>query len=390
MADDYYQILGVSRTASADEIKKAFRKLAREHHPDVNQGSKAKAAEEKFKKLNAAFEVLSDPKKRKLYDEFGEDAEKIGYDEKKAEAYRAYRAAQSAGGGGGGGIPYGAEGVDLGDLFNDIFGRSGGGGGGVNMGDVFGRRTRPSGAERGDDLTTRVQVTLAEAVTGTERAITLRRPGRCPKCQGRGDTGQMVTCPTCNGSGRARRAPGLFGGSGFCPTCHGSGRAAEPCPECDGTGVHEETTRLTVKIPAGVHTGSKVRLAGQGAAGEHGAPPGDLYIEVDVAEHPLVKRDGDDLTMDLPVTVSEAVLGAEVRVPTFQGEVTVKVPAGSQSGRRMRLKGRGVPSLKGGAPGDMYLTVQVKVPEDADAETRAAAETLSRAYRGDVRRELTL
>jgi len=164
----------------------------------------------------------------------------------------------------------------------------------------------------------------------------------------------------------------------------------EACPQCAGAGIKEESTRLTVKIPAGVQAGSKVRLSGQGAAGPRGGPPGDLYIETEVAEHALVRREGDDLHIDLPVTVPEAILGAEVRVPTFQGEVTVKVPPGSQSGRRMRLKGRGVPSLKGGAPGDLYLHLQVKVPEEASAEARAAAETLSRAYRDDVRRELTL
>ncbi|AGC45937.1 putative chaperone protein DnaJ [Myxococcus stipitatus DSM 14675] len=338
MADDYYQILGVDRTASEDVIKKAYRKLARQHHPDVNPGNKA--AEEKFKQIGSAFDVLSDPKKRKLYDEFGEDAEKIGFDEKKAEAYRQYRAAASRGGAGG--IPYGGEDFDLGDLFNDLFGRrggasAGGGGAGFDVGDVFGRgRRRPAaGPERGNDLSTQVRITLAEAVTGTERTLSVTRPSRT------------------------------------------------------GTGP-DEPTRLTVKIPAGVQTGSKVRLAGQGAPGLRGGPAGDLYIETEVVEHPLVRREGDDLHVDLPVTVSEAMLGAEVRVPTFQGEVTVKVPSGSQSGRQMRLKGRGVPSLKGGAPGDLYLHLQVKVPDTDTPEARAAAETLSRAYSDDVRRELTL
>ncbi|RKG65516.1 J domain-containing protein, partial [Corallococcus exercitus] len=271
MADDYYQILGVPRTASADELKKAFRKLARQHHPDVNPGDKG--AEEKFKRINTAFEVLGDPKKRALYDEFGEDAEKIGFDEKKAAAYRQYRAAQAAGGSGGGGIPFSTEGVDLGDLFNDIFGRAGAGGGGAggfDINDLFGRGrggSRSTAAERGDDLTTRVQVSLAEAVTGTERTLSLQRPGRCSKCHGEGNTGKLVTCPTCNGTGRARRGGAMFGGSGVCPTCRGSGKAPEPCPQCGGSGIKEETTRLTVKIPAGVVTGSKVRLAGQGAAG---------------------------------------------------------------------------------------------------------------------------
>jgi len=340
MADDYYQILGVDRTASEEAIKKSYRKLARQYHPDVNPNNKA--SEEKFKQLGNAFEVLSDPKKRKLYDEFGEDAEKIGFDEKKAEAYRQYRAAASRGGAGG--IPYGGEDFDLGDLFNDLFGgRRGGAGAGAGPGgfdpnEVFGgrgRRRPPMGPERGNDLSTQVRVTLGEAVTGAERALSVTRPNR------------------------------------------------------GGTGA-DETSRLTVKIPAGVQTGSKVRLAGQGAPGLRGGPPGDLFIETEVMEHPLVRREGDDLHLDLPVTVSEAMFGAEVRVPTFQGEVTVKVPAGSQTGRQMRLKGRGVPSLKGGAPGDLYLHLQVKVPDADTPETRAAAEALSKAYREDVRRELTL
>jgi molecular chaperone DnaJ len=386
MADDYYQILEVPRTASADDIKKAFRKLARKHHPDVNPGSKA--AEERFKQLNTAFEVLSDPKKRKLYDEFGEDAAKIGFDEKKADTYRAYRAAQSRGGGVGG-IPFGGVGADfdLGDLFGDLFGRAGAGGFDVN--EAFGRRGGPMGAETGEDLTAKVQLSLSEAISGTERVLSIQRPGRCQRCNGQGETGRTGPCPTCKGTGRTRRNAGMpFAGA--CPMCNGTGRAAEGCGVCRGTGVAEETTRLTVKIPPGVQTGSKVRLQGQGSAGARGGPPGDLYIETEVADHPLVRREGDDLYLDLPVTVTEAMLGAEVKVPTFQGEVTVKVPPGSQSGRKMRLKGRGAPSLKGGGTGDLYLVLQVKVPESATAEAKAAAEALARAYPGDVRQELKL
>jgi molecular chaperone DnaJ len=392
MADDYYQILEVPRTASAEDIKKSFRKLARKHHPDVNPGNKA--AEERFKQLNSAFEVLSDPKKRKLYDEFGEDAAKMGFDEKKAETYRAYRSAQASGGGRArGGIPFsgGGQDVDLGDIFGDIFGRaSAGGAGGFDINDLLGRRGAAArGPERGEDLSAQVTLSLNEAITGTERVLAIRRPGRCQRCNGRGEAGASGPCPTCKGTGRTRRSAGTpFAGA--CPTCNGTGRAAEPCPECDGTGVVEESTRLTVKIPPGVQTGSKVRLAGQGAAGAHGGPPGDLYIETEVAEHPLVRREGDDLYMDFPVTVTEAMFGAEVKVPTFQGELTVKVPAGSQSGRKMRLKGRGSPSLKGGSPGDMYLVLQVKVPEAANPEVKTAAEVLARAYAGDVRQELKL
>ncbi|MDY7230687.1 molecular chaperone DnaJ [Hyalangium rubrum] len=390
MADDYYQILEVPRTASAEDIKKSFRKLARKYHPDVNPGNKS--AEERFKQLNSAFEVLSDPSKRKLYDEFGEDAAKMGFDEKKAASYRAYRAARAHGGGGGGGIPFGGGGgggadFDLGDLFGDLFGRAGAGGFDIN--EAFGRRAGHGGPERGEDLSAKVQLTLSEAISGTERGLSLQRPGRCQRCQGQGEAGRSGPCPTCKGTGRTRRSAGMpFAGA--CPTCNGTGRAAEPCSACQGTGVVEETTRLTVKIPAGVQTGSKVRLSGQGAAGTRGGPPGDLYIETEVAEHPLVRREGDDLYLDLPVTVTEALLGAEVKVPTFQGEVTLKVPSGSQSGRKMRLKGRGAPSLKGGATGDLYLVLQVKVPENATPEVKAAAEALARGYPQDVRQELKL
>jgi molecular chaperone DnaJ len=384
MADDYYQILGVPRTASGDDIKKAFRKLARKYHPDVNPGNKG--AEEKFKQVNSAFEVLGDEQKRRLYDEFGEDAAKMGFDEKKAQAYRAYRS-QRAAGGGFPGAGAGAD-FDLGDIFGDIFGRAGAAG--FDIGDILGRQGRgAAGPQRGEDLSTRVQLTLNEAIAGTERVLGIQRPGRCQRCQGKGSTGRVSTCATCGGSGRMRRSAGISF-SGACPACNGTGRSAEPCTACEGSGVVEESTRLTVKIPPGVQTGSKVRLAGQGAAGLVGGPAGDLYIETEVAEHPLVRREGDDLHLDLPVTIHEAMLGAEVKVPTFQGEVTVRIPPGSQSGRRMRLKGRGAPSLKGGSPGDLYLHLQVKVPDEASAEARAAAEALARAYRGDVRQELKL
>ncbi|HZJ53824.1 MAG TPA: J domain-containing protein [Myxococcaceae bacterium] len=388
MAEDLYQLLGVSRGASEDEIKKAYRKLARKYHPDVNPGNKA--AEEKFKQVSSAFEVLSNPEKRKLFDEFGEDAAKLGYDPKKAEAFRAYRDAAARGGGAGAGFAGGmpdVEGFDLGDLFGELFRnrRAGGAGGGTD--DLFGREEGPA---RGEDLHAQVRLSLREAVTGTERSLAITRPGRCPKCKGSGHFGRPETCPTCKGSGKIRQGRGPLSMTSPCPTCGGSGKVAPPCDRCGGTGRVEETTRVTVKIPPGVQSGSQVRVAGQGAAGTQGGPPGDLFLEVQVEPHPLVRREGDDLYVPLPVTVPEAMLGAEVRAPTFTGEVTVTVPPHSQSGRKLRLKGQGVPALKGTGRGDLYYELRVQVPEKTTAEVKAAAETLGRGYQHDVRADLRL
>ena len=254
----------------------------------MNPGNKA--AEEKFKQLSSAFEVLGDSKKRKLYDEFGEDAAKIGFDEKKAEAYRAYKSQGPSFRGGG-------EGVDFSEIFGDLFGRARGGrqaGGGFGFG--FPQEDGPQG---GQDLSSRVQVSLSEAVTGTERTLELARPGRCGTCDGTGHKGRPAVCKTCKGTGRARMGQGQVAFMGVCPTCEGTGEVAPACPTCEGSGVVSERKRLSVKIPAGVATGSRVRLGGQGAAGTHGGPAGDLFLDVEVLPHPLVKRDGDDLEFDL-------------------------------------------------------------------------------------------
>lgn len=322
MAEDYYQRLGVSQKASDDEIKKAYRKLAKKYHPDVNPGNKQ--AEEKFKQIGEAFDVLGDAKKRKLYDEFGEDAAKLGWDEKKAEQYRAYRNPRARGGNGGGGggaqgfhfdfgggHPGGAEGFDFESILGEMFAAQG--------------RGRRRGPMPGADVTAKLQVTLEEAVKGGERSFSMS-----------------------NGK------------------------------------------RLTVKIPPGVATGSKIRLQGQGEPGDHGGPSGDLFLEIEVLPHPLVRREGDDLYMDLPVTVREAMLGADVRVPTFFGSGVITLKPGTQSGTKVRLKGKGAPSLTGGAPGDMYLVVQIRVPEEADAGLQKAAEALDAGYKHDVRSGLKL
>ena len=312
---DLYEILGVARSAGPDEIKSAYRRLARKHHPDVNPGDKA--ADEKFKEVAAAFEVLSNPEKRKLYDELGADAQKIGFDPQKARAYREWRSARTRTGG----APFEAEGVpfdvgDLGDLFGDLFGG------------VRGRGARAAGPARGPDIEATIEVALRDVVFGASREIAFERPDR-------------------------RQA------------------------------------RLEVKVPKGAAEGTVIRLAGQGGAGPRGRPPGDLLLTIRLAHHPLLRVEGRDLSFDLPVTVAEAMFGAEVRVPTFEGDVQLKVPAGSQSGRKLRLRGKGLPDLHGGR-GDLYALVQVVVPEAKGAEAEAAARKLSELYREDVRGGLRL
>jgi molecular chaperone DnaJ len=386
---DLYEILGVSRKASPDEIKKAYRKLARKYHPDVNPGDKQ--AEDKFKEATAAFEVLSDPKKRELYDELGADAAKIGFDPEKARAYRQWRAAQRSGGAGPsdfGGFEF-DEDFDLGDILGSIFG---GGRAGRGRRDRAGASASPMPTV-GEDLTLEVDVSLREAVLGGERTISFQRPGRCDRCSGTGvlpGSGRGKTCPTCGGSGRSRVARGPISFSGSCPTCGGSGRIANACPKCGGTGAVSEQARITVRIPAGVTDGSRIRLAGQGAAGTHGGPPGDLYLIPRIAPHPRVRREGNDLHMSLPVTVGEALEGAEVRCPTFDGPVTLKIPAGSQSGRKLRLRGLGVPKLKGGGRGDLYVELEIVLPANPGEAARRAVAELERAYQQDVRQGMEL
>ncbi len=309
MVQDYYKRLEVDRGASADEIKKAYRKKAKQYHPDHNPGDKA--AEEKFKQLNEAFEVLSDGSKRKLYDEFGDDAAKLGWDESKAAQYRAYRSGGFSGGQSGGfnGDFSAAGGFDFESLLGEMLGGRAG-------------RRRRTGPVAGGDVSASLTVPLIDAVLGAERTL-------------------------------------LVGGR-----------------------------RIAVKIPPGVETGSRIRLAGQGEPGERGGPAGDLFLDVTVEEHPLVRRDGQDLSMDLPVTLGEAANGADVRVPVFGGSVTVTVRPGTQSGTKLRLRGKGVPGLRGGPPGDLYLVVAVKLPEELDDATKRALAALR--YEADVRGKLTL
>jgi molecular chaperone DnaJ len=382
---DFYEVLGVSKSAGADEVKKAYRALAKKYHPDHNPTDKT--AEEKFKQVSQAFEVLSDPEKRKLYDELGMDAVKIGFDPEKAKAYRAYAAQGASRGGGARGFDpsdfAGGDfaGGDFGDIFGDLFGNRRGG-----------ARTRgPSRTvpQPGEDRTTRVEVDLREAVLGGKRTLQVDRQSACSTCKGTGARGKPTKCTSCGGEGRVKSGKGAMAMYSTCPTCGGLGELRDPCRACAGTGTQAQSVKLEVTIPAGVETGSQVRLAGQGGPGQAGGPSGDLYIEMAVRPHPLLKRDGDDLELSLPVTVPEALTGGEINLPTFEGDVQLRIPAGSQSGQRLRLRGKGVPHLRGGGRGDLYVALQVMVPPASDA-SKKAAEAFAGLYDKDVRAALKL
>jgi len=367
---DLYRALGVERSASADDIKKTYRKLARRYHPDVNPGNKQ--AEERFKEISQAYDILSDPEKRKLYDEFGMQGMQAGFDPNRARAYSEWASAQRGAGSG-------AEQFDAGGgfgrygNFEDLFG------------DIFGGGAR-GGAQRGADLESTLEIGLLDAIRGVSTQIALERPEVCPTCHGSGaEPGSETACPECQGKGRVQMGKGPVSFARTCPRCGGSGRiSTRPCQTCGGRGQTVNRERLTVHIPAGVDSGSRVRVAGKGAPGQHGGPAGDLYIVVQVRPHPLLERRGNDLYFNLPVTVGEAALGATVATPTPDGEVRLKVPPGSQSGRLLRIRGRGVPALKGGARGDLYARLMVQVPNDGE-RLRDAIGAIERGYSGDVR-----
>jgi molecular chaperone DnaJ len=371
---DFYRALGVPKTASAAEIKKAYRTLARELHPDKNKGDKE--AEERFKEVSEAYAILSDEEKKAEYDEARELFASGGF--------------RPGAGRPGGGFRGGS--VDLGDLF-------GGTGGGASFGDLFGglfgngagpggpQRTRP---RRGGDLETEVTLDFAEAVRGVTVPLRLSTPHACRNCGGSGARPGTVprTCPTCGGSGAVSVDQGPFSLSQPCRDCRGRGKIVDdPCPECRGSGVTNRERTLNVRIPAGVDDGQRIRLKGKGTPGEGGAPAGDLYVDVHVTAHPFFRRRGDHVTLTLPVTFPEAALGAEVPVPTLDGVVTLKVPAGTASGRTFRVKGRGVVRA-GGRAGDLLVTVEIHVPESLSPKAREAVETLAAEDPADPRAHL--
>jgi molecular chaperone DnaJ len=357
---DLYEILGVPKTASADEIKKAYRKLARRYHPDRNPGDEA--AEERFKEIQGAYDVLSDPEKRKQYDQLGS---------------RMFQGAP-----GGGGFQWSGDLGDLGDLFGGLFGRMGGGGASTRA------RQR---AQRGADVAVSLNLSFEDSLKGLTTKIPVELDAPCPSCGGSGaEPGTTPTiCPVCRGRGVTSEDEGVFAFSRPCPRCGGNGTVIEkPCRTCKGSGRQRRTKRYTVKIPAGVKDGTQIRLKGKGEPGSAGGPAGDLVVTTRVAASPLFERRGSDLVIEVPVTYAEAALGAEVEVPTPDGRVALKVPAGTQDGKLLRIRGQGAPKLNGGGKGDLLARVRVVVPTKLTKAEREAIEALQKASTRDVREKL--
>ena len=327
---DYYEVLGVAKGTDGKEIKKAYRRMAMKYHPDRNPDDKE--AEAKFKEVSEAYEVLSDDQKRQAYDQYGHDAVN----------------GQGSQGFGGGG--------DFSDIFGDVFGDIFGGGGGG------GRRSH---VQRGSDLRYNLELSLEEAVKGCEKKIKVPTLVACSPCDGSGAKKgtQPTTCTVCGGSGQVRMQRAFFAVQQTCHACGGTGKMIkEPCPECRGRGAKEETKTLNVKVPAGVDTGDRIRLTGEGEAGTHGGPPGDLYVQVHVKKHAIFERDGADLYCEVPISFVDAALGGELEVPTLEGKIRLKVPAETQTGKLFRLRGKGVAPVRGGNIGDLMVRVVIETP----------------------------
>ncbi|MGJ0492162.1 molecular chaperone DnaJ [Methylobacter sp.] len=347
--EDFYKLLGVERNASDAEIKKSYRRLAMKYHPDRNKDDQAEA-ETKFKQIKEAYEVLSDPKKRSAYDQFGH----AGVD-------------QSMGGRGG----FGAE--SFSDIFGDVFG------------DIFGGGRARGSVQRGADLRYNLELTLEEAVAGTEAKIRVPVLVVCGECNGSGAKkgSNPVICSTCHGHGQVRMQQGFFSVQQTCPTCRGTGKQIkDPCGKCYGQGRVQETKTLSVKVPAGVDTGDRIRLAGEGEAGERGGPAGDLYVQIQVKDHEIFTRDGANLYCEVPISFATACLGGEIEVPTLDGKVMLKIPAETQTGKLFRLRGKGVKPVRGGAVGDLLCRVQIETPVHLTKEQKELIQQLGDSLSG--------
>lgn len=358
---DYYEVLGVSRDASQGDIKKSYRKLAMKHHPDQNPDDPK--AEEKFKEIGEAYEVISDEEKRAAYDRYGHAAFKSG----------------GGGGGGRGGFH------DPMDIFSQVFG---GGGGGSMFDDLFGgggggggRRRDRSGKKRGSDLRYDLEITLEEAAEGVEKELEIEKYASCVKCSGSGSksgSAGTITCSTCGGRGVVGQQRGIFIQQATCPDCRGSGQIiADPCEDCGGDGRKQAPERVSIRIPAGVDDGTRLRSTGKGDAGMRGGAAGDLYVFLHLRDHDVFQRDGDDLYCEVPLPFSTAALGGELEVPTLTGSATMKVPAGTQGGTTFRLRDRGMPSLNGRGKGDLHVEVQVEVPTRLNSDQRERLEAFT-------------
>ena len=400
---DYYGALGVKKSASTDDIRKAFRKLARKYHPDVNPGDKT--AEEKFKTISEANEILSDPKKRKIYDQLGFYSDNI--DPAAAEAYArqggtpggfpgGQPGGNATGSAGAGGVPFDFGGFDFSDLFE-------GGGRGKRASsssrggfrDIFssmfdrGGAAAAEGPEPGSDLEYQVNVPFWTAIRGGVMRLNITRRETCGSCHGSGFVEAPGVCPQCHGKGTIEQTGGRMKFNVQCPRCHGTGKNISTCPTCHGEGTIERTEPLEVRIKAGTRDGQRIRLAGKGNAGSHGGPPGDLYVIIKTGDHPVFHRDGDDIRLTVPVTATEAALGAKIEVPTIDGRTLLKIPPGTQSGQRLRLREKGVPSAtKEGVRGDEIVEVKVTVPMPRDEKTKELLRELAKLNPEDPRAEL--
>jgi molecular chaperone DnaJ len=359
--EDYYELLGVTKTVTPEELKKAYRKKAVQYHPDKNPGNKE--SEEMFKKISHAYEVLQDAEKRAAYDRYG-------------------HAAFEGPGAGAGRGPGGGGFHDPFDIFREVFGQQGrsGGGGGI-FDEMFGGGGGGNGGRDGSDLRYDLEITLEEAARGVEKEISFRKAATCERCDGSGAEpgSKRVSCPTCRGAGQIRRSGGIITFTQTCPTCNGAGTKVEkPCTACRGEGRVPKNTKINVRIPPGVDTGSRLRSMGNGEAGIAGGSSGDLYIVLTVKDHELFERQDDNLFCEIPIKFTLATLGGTIEVPTLFGKASLKIPSGTQSGTTFRLREKGMPSLRGGRQGDQLVRVQVEVPQSLNAEQRKLLEEFAR------------